>query len=363
MTPQLDAITKLLEKFTFSAWIVNDDRTIIYMNPVMKDLFGELSGEKTSIIYDCGSFEIVSKQAGDVGESSEVIISDVPFRCFSSKVDLGEDGIFQVEYFEDISEQKHIYNNMTKALAKINAETKIAKIIQNSILPINDTYWNTIAYNSLYMPADDLGGDFYDLMRLNDDEYLMYIADVAGHGIQASLLTVFMRERVRTNTEAAIAGTGELLSKLVLDFIALDLDSMMYVTMALCKYNKPKRELSISNAGHNCYPLIIRNNGRTETIPMSGMPICMIAEGIDYEEGTVSINPGDRLILYTDGIVEEVDSATGQSFGVEGVRELASKYHEYSGSYLAQKIIDETKRYSLIGAKDDRSIIVVDILA
>ena len=363
MTPQLGAITKLLEKFTFSAWVVDDDQTIIYINPVMEELFGNLAGEKTSIIYDCGSYEVVSKQIGDAGESSELSISDIPFRCFSCKLDLGEEGRFRVEYFEDISEQKHIYNNMTQALAKINSETKIAKIIQNSILPINDTYWNTIAYNSMYMPADDLGGDFYDLMKLNDDEYLMYIADVAGHGIQSSLLTVFMRERVITNRKAALAGTNELLSKLVLDFCALDLDSMMYVTMVFCKYNKALRELTISNAGHNCFPLIIRNNGRSETIPMSGMPISKIAEGMDYDEETIIINPGDRLILFTDGIVEEVDSTTGQSFGTEGVRKLAEKYHEYDGSYLARKIMDESKKYALISAKDDRSIIIADILA
>ena len=215
----------------------------------------------------------------------------------------------------------------------------------------------------MYIPADDLGGDFYDLIRLSEDEYLIYIADVAGHGIQASLLTVFMRERVRANAEIALEGPGKLLSKLTRDYCSLELDYSMYITMAFCKYNKPKRELSISNAGHNCFPLIIRDNGRIETIPTRGMPVSVIADGAEYEEDVVVMRPGDRLILFTDGVVEEVDSATGKPLGPEGVRELAGKYQEYDGSYLARKVMETSNRYALISAKDDRSIVIVDILS
>jgi serine phosphatase RsbU (regulator of sigma subunit) len=84
---------------------------------------------------------------------------------------------------------------------------------------------------------------------------------------------------------------------------------------------------------------------------------------MSYEEELISMKPGDRLILFTDGIIEEVDSATGKAFGPEGLREIAEKYHEYNGSYLVRKIIDESDRYTLINAKDDRTIIVADILS
>jgi len=252
---------------------------------------------------------------------------------------------------------------MKQALTKVYADTKMAKSIQNSILPIDDIYWNTIAFSSLYMPAEDVGGDFYDLLKLSDDEYLIYIADVAGHGIQASLLTIFMRERVRTNMKAALAGTGQLLSSLVHDFSSLTIDDTMYITMAFCKYTKSKRELSISNAGHNCYPLIVRDNGRSETIPIRGMPVCKIADGIDYDEEIVSMNPGDRLILFTDGIVDEKSGVSGGSLGIEGVRKIAEKQHAYSGSYLAHKIMDKSSKFALLNAKDDRSVIVADILS
>jgi len=363
MNEQLSPITNLLENFTISAWIIDEEQTIVYMNHIMRELFGDLSGNKTSIIYDCGSFEFVQRQSYEHEGQAEVMISDVPFRLISSAVDFGEGGKYKVEYFEDLSEQKLTHSRMSQALTKLNAEIQIAKTIQSSILPLNNIYWNTIAYSSLYMPADDLGGDFYDLLKLSDDEYLLYIADVSGHGIQASLLTIFMRERVRANMESALSGTGELLSKLVHDFSALDIDDAVYVTMALCKYSKARRELTISNAGHNCYPIIVRDNGRIETVPTQGMPVCALADGLDYNEELISINPGDRLILFTDGIVEEVDSATGEALGAEGVRRLAEKYHAYDGGYLAQKVMEESTRYALISARDDRSIVVADILS
>jgi len=362
-TGRIDAIIKLLENFTVSAWIIDEEQNIVYMNSFMRELFGNLSGEKASLIYDCGSYEVVRPQEGEKGGFSEIIIAEVPYRRLNSLVDLGEDGIYTVDLFEDISEQKFVSRNMSQALAKLSSEAKTAQKIQNSILPIDDTYWNTIAFSSLYMPADDLGGDFYDLVKLSGDEYLIYIADVSGHGIEAAFLTIFMRERVRANIEAALLGTGELLKKLVHDFNALGVESSLFITMALCKYNKAGRELSISNAGHNCFPLIVRYNGRTENIPTRGLPLCSLAEGLDYDEEIVSLSPGDRLILFTDGIVEEKDYTTGRSLGAEGVRRLAEEYHAVEGGYLARKIMEESARFAIISAKDDRSIVVADFLS
>ena len=248
----------------------------------------------------------------------------------------------------------------SNSLSRIKKETKIAKSIQNKLLPKDDTHWNTITFNSLYLPVDDLGGDFYDLLKLSDDEFIIYIADVSGHGIHSAMLMVFMRERVRTNIDAAAEGTAELLLKTVQDFCALGFDNTMYVTMALCKYTKSRHELSFSNAGHNCFPFIMRNKGGIDTIYARGVPICNIAAGTKYETETVEIKPGDRLVLFTDGIVE-TENINGRPFGQEGLKEFAGKYYRDDGSCLARKIMDESDRY-LCGAKDDRSIIIADIL-
>jgi len=357
------ATNSFMEDIPISVWILDQDHNIVYMNQLMRELFGDLTGNNASVIYGDSSFEAANQIEEETEGISEVMIADVPFRRISTTAPLDDDEKYTLELFEDISEQKLVHTNMTRALAKINAEAKTAKIIQNSILPIDDTYWDTIAFSSLYAPAEDLGGDFYDVIKMNDDEYLIYIADVMGHGIQTALLTVFMRERVRANIDAAEEGMYALLERLVREFNSIDIDGMMYVTMVLCKYSKSKRELAVSNAGHGCPPLIIRNNGRSEIIPLRGMPICTLAQDIDYEEELISMNPGDRLILYTDGIIEERDSVTGLSLGSDGVRKLAEEHHAYNGSYLAKTIMDKSAKFALISAKDDRTIIVADILS
>ena len=359
MNKKINSIAAMLENNTISAWIVDSNQNIVYMNPIMQSLFGDFTGKRTSTVYSY-SEENQTKLGTD--GFSEVVISEIPFRCLSSRADLeGEE--FLVEYFEDFSEQKLKDDNQRNSLTKLRAETKIAKTIQNSLLPPDNIYWDTIAFNALYMPADDLGGDFYDLLRLNNNEYVFYIADVSGQGIHAAMLTIFIRERVRSNIKEALAGTGELLSKLVQDFCELNIDSTMYITMVLCKYTKTKCELSISNAGHNCFPLIVRNNGLTETIPTQGIPICMIAEGANYDEEIISLDPGNRLIMFTDGVAGEARNSDGNTFGPECVRALAEKYQKYNGSYLARKIMDEASRCPTFRLNDDRSIIIADILS
>ncbi|MDR3305673.1 MAG: serine/threonine-protein phosphatase [Clostridiales Family XIII bacterium] len=360
MSGQLAAIKAVLGKFPMSAWLIDADETIVYMNREMQDLFGDLSGRKTDLVYGgAAAARADMEKAG----FAEVALADVPFRLIGNDVELDGEGRYRIELFEDISEKKHMQDSLVLNLAKVKAETTVAKSIQHSILPVDDTYWNTIAFSSVYLPADDLGGDFFDILRINEDEFLLYMADVSGHGIQASLLTIFMQGRVRANADTASEGIDILLGKLLKDFCALEISGMIYLTMILCKYNRKRKELSIANAGHNCFPLIMRQSGHSETIPIKGMPICTISDEDSYEEEIVSMNPGDRLILYTDGIIEEVDPVRKRAFGQEGVREIAEKCQDYSGAYLARAIIEASSKYTLLTAKDDRTILVADILA
>jgi sigma-B regulation protein RsbU (phosphoserine phosphatase) len=360
MAAKIDAISILLEEFPISSWILSESGAILYMNREMRLLFGEHVGKPSSIIYD-------AKAAGDTGNAGEpfrtILIADMPFRTIGTDVDLAEEGRFRVDFFEDVAEQKQEHDSMQKTLRKIHRETQIAKSIQNRILPADGIYFETVAVNSFYQPADDLGGDFFDIVRISEDEFLLYIADVAGHGIQAAMLTVYMRERVRANAEKGKEGPAALLGKLVSDFNALETDATLYVTMALCLYDRRQHELSIANAGHGCYPIIIRGNGRMETVPIQGLPVCAIADENSYEDEIVGMHPGDRLILFTDGIVEEYDVSKGGTFGPEGVRVMAEKCKDYDGRYAAHAIAEEAAKYGLLNAKDDRTIVVADILA
>ena len=362
MSGKIDGIRSLLEEFPISAWILDEAGQIIYMNNEMSSLFGDHEGKMASLIVE--SYVTEESVANSTEEAFKIIsIADTPFRAIGTKIDLPDEGIFQVEFFEDIAEDKIMRDSMLETLKKIRRETLIAKSIQNRIIPDNKIFDETIAINSFYQPADDLGGDFFDILRISDDEYLVYIADVSGHGIQAALLTIYLRERVRANIDTAKEGPAKLLGKITSEFNSLEVDATLYVTMALCKYDKKHHELSIANAGHGCYPLILRGNGRIETVPIKGLPVCAIADEESYEDEIIVMNPGDRLILYTDGIIEEYDISKGGTFGPEGVRAVAEKCKDYDGRYAAHAIAEEAAKYGLLNAKDDRTIVVADILS
>jgi sigma-B regulation protein RsbU (phosphoserine phosphatase) len=357
-------LSLMAEKLSNPIMILNSEQIIVYTNEIMRETFGNLVGKHKNFIMgddESGEMAVPTAEIDKEGRI-EAVLADVTYSILVSKVSDCDGENYTVLLFEDISEKHHLEEQLKQNLKKYQLESGIARHIQNSILPINNEYWNMIRLNGIYLPADELGGDVYDIVKLNEDEVLLYIADVSGHGIQAALLTMFIREKVRANTHEAIEGLELLLSKLLKGFQELDIDAMLYLSILFCKYNGKKHELSIANAGHNCYPLVIRQSGRIEEIPVRGMPISKISDSSSYEEEVLVMRPGDRVILYTDGVIEEYSKAEQKIFGSEGVRRVAEALYDLEGSMLAERIIAEAKRYTMVAAKDDRTIVVADFL-
>jgi sigma-B regulation protein RsbU (phosphoserine phosphatase) len=238
----------------------------------------------------------------------------------------------------------------------------MAGLIQRGILPQNGDYWSMVRLTSIYIPAEELSGDAYDVIKLSDDETLIYIADVSGHGIQASLMTMFINEKVRANAEIAREGLDALLAEILRGYKGLGIDARVYMSMLCCKYDRARGEMSIANAGHNCYPLILRGRGRTEEIPVRGMPISMISDEDSFEEEIIGISPGDRLLLYTDGLIEEYSKTEKAVFGAEGVRRVAEANANKNGEEMARNIVTEAAKYTMVTAKDDRTLLIAEII-
>jgi len=343
--------------------IINDENHIIYMNKKMMLLFGNLLGEQADIIFtNEDSISHYTPRSGKRTRTVQIYIGEALYKVTSYHVkSKGKEYI--VETFNDITEQKRTEAQLKNSYNKLLKDTKFARSIQYSVLPIDDIYWGMIKLNATYLPADDLGGDMFDIVKLNEDEMLMYMADVSGHGIRAALLTIFLREVVRGMADIARSqGLDQLLESLLKHYTSLDIDAEMYFSIVLCKYNRNTKELSLANAGHNCFPLVLRKNGRIEEVPIKGMPITKIGISTGYDEETVGIYPGDRILLYTDGIIEEFSETEDKEFGVEGVRRASEKYFDLPGDELSKKIIQEAEKFSRTKAKDDRSIMVATIL-
>jgi sigma-B regulation protein RsbU (phosphoserine phosphatase) len=352
------------EKIQNPVMILDEDRVIRYVNDDMRATFGGIEGHNASILFtndpNAGYEETVEKYRG-AGGRTEANIADVDYRLIETEI---EDGgrKYLVVMLEDISEKKHLETLAATHLKRYQTDTEMASLIQKSMLPGDGRYWDLMQLSSVYLPAEELSGDAYDIMRIGRDEALVYIADVAGHGIQASLLTIFINEKIRAHAETASCGLDLLLGEILAGFKAFEIDARVYMSVLCCRYNRSRGELALANAGHNCYPLILRGNGRTEEVPVRGMPISAISDVSSYNEEIIGISPGDRLILYTDGLIEEYSKTEKSVFGPEGMRRSAEEGADLGCGALATHIVNEAARYTMVSAKDDRTLVIAEML-
>jgi len=156
-----------------------------------------------------------------------------------------------------------------------------------------------------------LGGDFIDIFAIDEDHIGVYIADVSGHGVPASMLTVFLFSSI--NRE--ILSPASALEGLYKKFNCSSLGNNMYITVFYAIINLKDRKMTYSNAGHNVCPIVFGNN-RFELLRVPGVPISNWVNTPSYTDRSIILNPKDRLFLYTDGLIE-LKNSEGEQFGEE----------------------------------------------
>jgi sigma-B regulation protein RsbU (phosphoserine phosphatase) len=158
-----------------------------------------------------------------------------------------------------------------------------------------------------------VAGDYYDAFYPGEkrDKLMVVIADVAGKSVPAALLMATLQASLRT-----IAGEqtplGELVLRLNRYACAHSLDGRRFTTALIAEYHVATRRMTYVNAGHNP-PILRRSNGTLEKLEAGGLPLGIEATA-EFDSATIQIEPGDALILYTDGVVEAFNGA-GEEFG------------------------------------------------
>jgi sigma-B regulation protein RsbU (phosphoserine phosphatase) len=190
---------------------------------------------------------------------------------------------------------------------------------------------------------------------------MIYIADVSGHGITSSLLTIFLRQMVRGRVSDKQVDLKEVLGILQKSYNELGLDKEQYLTILFCVYDKEKKEVTFLNAGHNCLPIIISNSGEIREVEVKGLPVCALMKKSPHKEVTVPVEPGNRIILYTDG-VSEACNENREPYGTERVLETLRDNVHMDGKGLAGKVISDAESFTRKPAADDMAIIIAKLL-
>jgi Serine phosphatase RsbU, regulator of sigma subunit len=299
-------------------------------------------------------------------ETGKPDIKDVPigdkfFNIISSPVNIENGDQYSFELLSDITEQKKMEVELLKHYEKLKADIEFAKHIQNRALPADGKYWDSIEINSVYHPSQDLGGDLFDVIKMNGSESLIYIADVSGHGITSSLLTIFLRQMVRGRVGERKTNLKEILELLQKSYDELGIDSEQYLTILFCLYNKENKEATFLNAGHNCYPIYIDKSGELREIEVKGLPVCDLPQKTDHQEVTIPVESGDRIILYTDGITEACNEEK-IPYNTEKVIQTLKENLQLDGKALAQKVISSAEAYTGKMMADDMALIIAEII-
>ena len=161
--------------------------------------------------------------------------------------------------------------------------------------------------------AKDIGGDFYDFFRIDDERIALVIADVCGKGIPAALFMAVSRTIIRSKGVQGCSA-AECMTESNRLLAAYSVDSM-FVTVFYAIYNIKTGLISYCNAGHNP-PHLLQHDGTVSELPISKNIIVGVFDGLEYQEDTLQLEQGDTLVMFTDGVTEATDAAY-QEFDTE----------------------------------------------
>lgn len=259
-----------------------------------------------------------------------------------------------VEVFRDVSEEMRIRKELYQANKRMKKDIRFAKTIQSQLLPKKKNI-NNLDIDFYYRPSEDLSGDMFDVTRIDDDRVGFYICDVVGHGVSASLLTMFIKQNISALiSEGYGIYPSSLLNNLKSKFSELGLDPSVYATIFYGFYSRQNEEICFANAGHNCTPIIYKD-GDFSYLEASGFPITDLFLNTDYEEEKISLKKGDTLYLYTDGI-SEIKNYRGEEFGRNGLIRALGK----PGRPI-ENILRDMRDFSWTRQEDDIALLQIKV--
>ncbi|NOT32878.1 MAG: SpoIIE family protein phosphatase [Candidatus Eisenbacteria bacterium] len=244
--------------------------------------------------------------------------------------------------------------------ARLGEEMRVARQIQHSFLMSEFPILPRFEVHATSIPSKEVGGDLYDLVQVGEHEFVVTIADVAGKGVPAALMSSMLQASLRTQAPS-IHSCAEILR---------NLNSLVYrggsvhqfATLFVARIRCDGPRITFSNAGHN-YPVLLRQGGQHETLERGGT-VLGILEGVRFDEGTMVLESGDRLLLYTDGITEAA-GPDHDMYGEERLYDLLrSLPAELSAREITERVLGDVRRH-LNGheALDDMTLMALRVLA
>jgi len=237
--------------------------------------------------------------------------------------------------------------------AKQQREFEDARLIQRGLLPAAMPQTAGVRLASSWQPANGVGGDCFDAITFGGGGVGLTIADVAGKGVPAALLMSNLQAAVRAFAQEGTAPGAVCTS--VNRLLCRNMASGRFVTFCYVRIDVAAQKLTYANAGHNP-PLLVRSSGRVDALSPTGTVLGVFADS-SYEQGDFPIGPGDRLVLYTDGITEGRDAA-GEEFAEDRLSESALRHRASNADDMLAAMLRDVEAFNAGVYEDDATLIV-----
>jgi sigma-B regulation protein RsbU (phosphoserine phosphatase) len=231
-----------------------------------------------------------------------------------------------------------------------------ARMIQRGLLPSRLPTIPGYELAGGWRPASGVGGDCYDVLSFDDGQIALSIADVCGKGLPAALLMSNLQAAVRAFAQdiarphSVCASVNRLLCR--------NMISGRFVTFCYVRVDGPGRLLSYSVAGHNP-PILLRRSGEVVRLTTGGTVLGVFPEAA-YEEDTMPLLPGDRLVLFTDGITE-ARNPQGDEYEDARLIDALRRHRDLPAGELQQRLFDDVLAFASGTLQDDATVIVLSV--
>ncbi len=341
--------------------VIDENGMVVYANKSMKKALGDdIVGKKCYEVIckakACNS--CITQRSVATGQilQKEEVINGKTYSVKSSPVKNSKGTIIAaVEVFRNVTRERKLELELINKNRKMSDDLEFSKRLQQKILPKKGQIQN-MGVDYIYRPSETLGGDMFDIYEIDEENIGIYISDVVGSGVSASLMTMFIRQTMRLMTDDPTRPSAAL-QQLHKRFLDLDLEAEYYFTIFYGTLNTMTKKFKYVNAGHNCMPIRYNIKGdMIEVIENKGFPISSLLSEISFEEKELQVYSGDKILFYTDGVTEARDYS-GREFGLKRLTNTIRTNPEDILHFIEETVFE----YSFGEIADDFALLLLEI--
>ncbi len=244
----------------------------------------------------------------------------------------------------------------------IEEELSVARRVQSDLFPNDDSIASRLGFAARCVPAYQVGGDLYDVFETDDGEVALILGDVSGKGLPAALLMGVVQGAVRASVGTGAAVNHEQAAERLNHLLCMKTARERFVSLFWCYYDRERGSLRYINAGH-LPPLLVRRTAQgTQVLRLDeGGPVLGLLPGVRYRQATIDAEPGDLLVVFSDGILEAANEKD-EEFGEEGIAASIERHWSGIPTEICSSILEDVRLFlGTCSPQDDQTLLVVKL--